>query len=525
LALWSHAYDVRERRPFGWCTGILCALATLGRPEAYLLAALIGFDAFLIQPYRDYNHETGVNRETFKRHVVAGWRGILAYVLLAGWYPLTSLLVSGHPLPNTFRAKSMLGREWPDLPHAFFWAPNNEHGPVLIALAGIGLIALLWNVRQKRNTDLIWSLWPVLFVLGVLFTGPERFVINNSRYVAPAIPFHALLAVIGIAAVYQVLIERWPTMRRVAYYQAVPVALAVLLASGVYFRGEDNAREAWRGVQQIRVMHIAVGEWMRANTAPDDLIALNDVGAIVHVSGREVLDLEGLVSPEVIEATRDTDDETCPHDLQLARLMLEERPAVMAVFPWFYPCLTSWDGALQALTVYRITGRTVIAGGEMVIYRPVWEQWPMLPAVSDDATPVGTPFQEGITLAAYESRLVDNGLEVTLWWENEGVHAYDYHVFVHLIDRDGNILDQHDSQPQNDRFRFSWWRPGDIIRDTHVIQFDDPGLAEQLNATDYQLQIGIYRFEDGTRLQRLDPNPPFPDLIRLPIFTRQAIFG
>lgn len=505
LAIWSHAYDVRERLPLGWRTGILAALATLARPEAYLLMILIGIDSFVVQTWRDFD-----DRQARKQHILRGWRGSIAYIILAGSYPLTSLLISGHPLPNTFRVKSALGREFPDLPHAYLWAPNNEHGPILIALAAVGLIYWLWRSRQRQSPHLLWASWATLFVLGVLMLGSQRFVVNNSRYVAPSIPFHGLLAISGIWAIYEVLKTRL-TMGWLKYLPHMASAALIVL---VLMRGYDNASGIPSNVSQLRQMHLGVAEWVIDNTSEDALIALNDVGAIIHVSGRKVLDMEGLVSKEVIEATEGTEDYTCEHDLQLARLMLEQKPSVVAVFPWFYPCLTSWDGALQPETVYSITGSTVIAGGEMVVYRPQWQNWPVLDTFDDEASEVEAHYANGITLAAYDTEWVDGNLMVTLWWDVGQDISENYHVFVHLYDKNGEFIDQHDSRPQNNQFETWWWRAGDLVRDGHRIDLDDANVIEQ---DGLQVRIGLYRFDDLTRLLRTDEEAEFPDMIQLPV--------
>jgi 4-amino-4-deoxy-L-arabinose transferase-like glycosyltransferase len=513
LALWSHAYDVRERLALGWRTGILAALATLARPEAYLLMILIGLDSFVVQTWRDFD-----TREARLQHVLQCWRGCAAYVILAGSYPLTSLLISGHPLPNTFRVKSALGREFPDLPHAYLWAPNNEHGPILIALAAIGLFYMLWKSREKQSPHLLWASWATLFVLGVLMLGSQRFVVNNSRYVAPAIPFHALLAMTGIWAGYEWLTTRF-TSGVLKYAPHITSAVLIVL---VLLRGYDNASGIPNNVKQLRQMHLGVAEWVIENTNDDALIALNDVGAIVHVSDRKVLDLEGLVSEDVIEATKGTEDYTCEHDLQLARLMLQQKPSVVAVFPWFYPCLTSWDGALQPQTVYSITGSTVIAGGEMIVYRPQWENWPVLDSIEDGATEVDANFENRIKLTAYDTEWVDQGLLVTLWWDVGQDIDENYHVFVHLYDANGEFIAQHDSRPQNNQFETGWWRDGDIVKDRHLIELEDATDREQDRL---QVRIGLYRFDDLTRLQRTDENAGFPDMIQLPVVLELGIIG
>ena len=531
ISIWSHMHDVREKRPFGWRTGILLALASLARPEAYLLTLLIGLDSVILVPLRDRVNGTSPFNLLLNR-IKASWRGIVGYLLLAGTYPLVSLIISDYPLPNTFRAKSQLGREYPDLPRSFFWTPNVDHGPILIFLAVIGTFYLLYRASRKRDISLIWGLWSPLFVLAVLFMGSQRFHVNHARYVVPVIPFHALVAVVGIWSLTLFLDHLksvFPPSQLWIKRYILPVGLVGVLAVTAFVKGDYNGAQVANDVYQLRKMHIEAGYWMLDHTDPTDSIALNDVGAIIHISDRRVIDLEGLVTSEVIDATQNTEDYTCEHDLQLARILLKDPPKFVGVFPWFYPCLTSWNNALQPFTQFEITGPTVIASGQLVIYWLLWENWPMQAAIPDDVTSVETYFEEGIELAAYQTALVDEGLEVTLWWRSHGQPSDNHHIFVHLVDENnqliqvddgqGNSIDlQDDSEPQQmpngNRFSMGWWRDGDIIRDRHVIRWQDLSVFLQEGLS---LNIGVYRYPSGQRLRVIEGGSGAVDLVNIPL--------
>jgi hypothetical protein len=50
---------------------------------------------------------------------------------------------------------------------------------------------------------------------------------------------------------------------------------------------------------------VASARWIESNTSPDALVAAHDIGAIGYFSRRPMLDLAGLISPEVIPIIRD----------------------------------------------------------------------------------------------------------------------------------------------------------------------------------------------------------------------------
>jgi hypothetical protein len=53
-----------------------------------------------------------------------------------------------------------------------------------------------------------------------------------------------------------------------------------------------------------RRVNVAIGEWLRDNTDPAAVVAVPDIGAIGYVSQREILDLNGLITPELIPYKR-----------------------------------------------------------------------------------------------------------------------------------------------------------------------------------------------------------------------------
>jgi hypothetical protein len=294
----------------------------------------------------------------------------------------------------------------------------------------------------------------------------------------------------------------------------VPVLLGVLLVGTVFGLGSRQGAGVANDAHQLETMHVAAGYFLREHTDPDDTIALNDVGAMVHISDRRVLDMIGLVSPEVTDAISQEPRFTCPHDLQLARVMLEDPPALIGIFPWFFPCLSSWEGALQPFTVFAIQGPTVIANGELIIYWPVWENWPVQAQIAPDAERVEVSFEQGIVLAGYETETVDNGLQVTLWWQPDARPEGDYTVFVHLIDADNQILSQDDSRPQQGQFNTLWWREGDIIPDRHLIPLDELTILDQAGLA---LRIGLYPTGGTGRLLRVPAPIDQPDFVILPL--------
>jgi hypothetical protein len=113
--------------------------------------------------------------------------------------------------------------------------------------------------------------------------------------------------------------------------------------------------------------------------------------------------------------------------------------------------------------------------------------------------------EQGITAANGWIRL--NGYALTpesspgdavllaLRWQSLQPVAYDYHVFVHLLDARGEKILQRDGQPVQWMHPISSWRPGEEIIDHYGLL-----LPEELPAGNYTIAVGLYDPVTGQRL-------------------------
>ena len=98
-------------------------------------------------------------------------------------------------------------------------------------------------------------------------------------------------------------------------------------------------------------------------------------------------------------------------------------------------------------------------------------------------------------LFGYDAVPNEGGLLISLYWRCVSPPDVDYTVFVHLQDRDGNQVAQHDGQPQGGAYPTSIWDTGEVVRDEHLLPLPSGPLPG-----DYWLQVGLYRLESGQRL-------------------------
>ena len=86
-------------------------------------------------------------------------------------------------------------------------------------------------------------------------------------------------------------------------------------------------------VKNINQMQVHLGTWMKLNIPPGSLVAINDVGAIKFFGDRQCLDLEGLVSPEIIPYKILGEESYIVY-------LNKHRPDYFMIFPAWYPVLS-----------------------------------------------------------------------------------------------------------------------------------------------------------------------------------------
>jgi hypothetical protein len=100
----------------------------------------------------------------------------------------------------------------------------------------------------------------------------------------------------------------------------------------------------------------------------------------------------------------------------------------------------------------------------------------------------------------------------TLHWRAIQPPAFDYSVFAHLLDQNGNKVAQLDWQPHDaiSRLPTTAWIVGDPVLDTQILS-----VPADLPAGNYQLIVGIYNWQDGQRLAVAGANAGPGDVVAI----------
>ena len=276
LALNALAGTLIEGRG-AFAPGALLGLATLARPECWLLVAL-GLLSIALSGDRH------------RERTVAALAGV---AVGAGPWLVAAWLWFHRIFPNTSAAKAGAWLD-PSLMVAALRASlriliSTDAIPIAAAVVALALAgpALSGSLPPGRRAFwLVVAAWPLVLVAGLAAGGVQVI----SRYLLPAVPSVLLL---GVASL------QWASERLKASGKAAAVLVFVALYAvpNVYLTLRYSAPHARRHTAGLRSSLATFGVWARIHTPPGTLIATPDIGAVGYYSDRPVLDLFGLVTP------------------------------------------------------------------------------------------------------------------------------------------------------------------------------------------------------------------------------------
>ena len=276
---------------------------------------------------------------------------ILGVTCLVIPYLLFNRYIGGTWLPNTFFAKQA---EYAIELSAPLW--NRLLEQALLPMVGFGICLLpgfiLFLLRAIKRREWL-LLFPPLWGVGYLCLYALRLpvIYQHGRYVIPMMPVYFFYAWIGLTGWVEL---RSPTTWKRIVGRAWVTVTWVILTTFLLL----GARAYGRDVAVIESEMVTTANWIAKNTEPGALIAAHDIGALGYFGERKLLDLAGLISPEVIPFIRDEE--------KLTQYLNDRGADYLVTFPGWYPELVQ-----SAQQYYSTKGQYSLSqGGEnMVAYK------------------------------------------------------------------------------------------------------------------------------------------------------------
>ncbi len=360
LLTWREWDDERNRSPHwvmlrGLIFGSVSALAMLTRPEGLGIAGLCGL-AYIAVLAR--------HRSMIRNALL--WIGAagLGFGVIVAPYLLLNLQLTGGLLPSTSAAKQAQHAPLLELrvPRRvlIMVEPLLAGGQILLLPGAIATVTVLGRrLRNNPAAAIAWVFvaWPVALVLLYAARLPAGY--QHGRYVIPALPGFILIGTVG--TLWLLKYRSTNTLARVLSRSlALSAGLSCLLMAVVVGPGVLA-----RDVSIINEEMVASARWLDANIAPQDFLAVHDIGAVAYFTPRPILDIAGLVSPQVVNIVNDAD--------ALWALMQAQNAEYLMAFPDQIPGDDPTDPRL--CEVFSTGGEAAIAagGGNMAVYALAWD--------------------------------------------------------------------------------------------------------------------------------------------------------
>jgi hypothetical protein len=286
--------------------GLLAGLSVWVRPDGLTLLGPILFVVFL-------------QEKTIQTRSRALLNVIIGFGVPFGFYLLFNLALSGTPMPNTFYAKQAEYQE--------YWLSKTlserltDYLLPIIASPFVVLVPgfFLWaykNIRERNWGAIACLIWFFGYV-GIYFMRLPAY--QHGRYIIPAFPVLYLWGMIGM----MMYITSPKLNPRISFWWQVLLVIFVLAFQWL------GARQNAQDVILIETQMVRTAQWMNGNLSSDALVAVHDIGAIGYFTQNPLIDLAGLITPDVVPFIRD--------EAQLTQYLNDMGAEYLVTFPSWYP--------------------------------------------------------------------------------------------------------------------------------------------------------------------------------------------
>jgi len=292
------AYSYKKRQAIA--TAVFAGLILWTRPDgtAFLGALVLDYLWCVYLSKKDKGIKLFTKPELMKMG------GIFAVIILA--YCGMNLKLSGSILPNTFNAKLtyyapefrsrsafLEGEVW-----TYF--TSGAYGIIMFGFVISVLKLISDTVKKKYNPNFVFIIFA--FALVFIYWYKLPYAHRFGRYLMPIIPFMILVSMGGFREFARLIGSFLKNKQMANGFNFVIILLVLFISITNYF---DNKKSYAEECKYINDRQVVAAKWIRDNTKETDIIGTHDVGAIAFYSQRKIVDVAGLVTPELINKLHD----------------------------------------------------------------------------------------------------------------------------------------------------------------------------------------------------------------------------
>lgn len=273
-------------------------------------------------------------------------RLILPIVLLIGLYALFNYSVSGTVWPNTFYAKQM---EYASVLQQSIFIRLWKVFLIPISGAGIFLMpgfiqAIIISIKNRKLWLIVLLLW--FFGYGMIYALKLPVTYQHGRYLFPLIPIFYLIGLIGSLNIYELIRKSFPKRLKIFRLFCFSAAAASILFAGI------SLGTFAQDLNTINKLMVQPALWVKEHTPQNAIIAAHDIGALGYFSERKLVDLAGLINPEIIPIMRD--------EVALKEFLNNKEVEYLVVFRDWYESLGSLGEQQATFTMNYKNGVEVV---------------------------------------------------------------------------------------------------------------------------------------------------------------------
>jgi hypothetical protein len=209
---------------------------------------------------------------------------------------------------------------------------------------------------------------PVSLTVLYRLSTPYAALINNNRYLLPVFDLFLIVAVVSLAIMFRIIFVAILKIPESLSLNTLYVfIIAVLIIVPMIPSYSYQATFYGKAVGNINDMQVKIGLWLNENTPPDAVFATHDAGALRYFSNRTLIDLAGLVSPDIIHGNM-TDSEKMQYLHDRGCNYIVFFPELFTYYQRFFPLYS-----IKTEYTVHLEDNVICGRDTMSVYHIYWE--------------------------------------------------------------------------------------------------------------------------------------------------------
>lgn len=374
VSTWGLVWHVRERRRPERAPAVslfLLAVACLLRPEGMLLLLLACCDRAF-----QWRRQDGPAGPLTLRWAADGGNLVhglsLAAILLLPNMAF-NFLSSGSPFATTLAVKGGGGGVVPDGAHlrkvlTILFTSQ----PMLLLFVGAGCLVLVKRLGSDRDSGLLPALWLLALPIANAVLSPSALG-NFGRYYFPLLPLVAILGALGLRPLWSLGHSLSINLRGNSLRLPLRAILILLFVTPQIWSALSGVPRYLQTLSNVEDSDVAAAHWLAPRLPEEAVLAVQDIGALKFLLPNRVIDLAGIVTPEVqpiLAAGRGQGENYW--EKRLYDYLAGQRPDYLVVFPKTYPMLTGGIAGFEEVKRFEVEQNVTMAGPRLAIYSTPW---------------------------------------------------------------------------------------------------------------------------------------------------------